>query len=115
MDILAIIDKYNLSIRKIPETVTELWTYYEGTPLKEGAEIITMTAEDMGSSTPKIFNKNFPNGRKFQKITKIPEHAGWYMCKTVNNTNSQVRWFIDKDNLAPSLEESIKKFLNSQK
>lgn len=98
MDILEIIDKYNLSIRKFPSSVTEV---NEIQHKKEGDEEFTITKE--GAE------------KRYCRREKIPTHAGWYMCKQLNDTYSMVRWDIKKDHLAPTLEESINLFLKEIK
>lgn len=91
MDIQALIEKHNLSIRRIPMEVQSLWSAHN---VKEGDEIVEV------------------NGRQFVRTVKIPDHAGWYMVKQVNNTDSMVRWSYKTDNLAPTLQESIELFLS---
>lgn len=92
MDILATIIKHNLSVRRIPDKIRET---FDIAYFKEGDEITHY------------------KGRKFCSRYKIPTHAGWFLCKPVNNTYSGVDWSFKKDNLAPSLEESIQLFLDS--
>lgn len=115
MDILEMIDKHNLSIRKIPLQTVEL---YELQHYKEGDEIVTLTKEEQEKrwrkESAERFIKRFPEGRKFCRRIKIPDHAGWYMCKQVNSTDTTVRWNIKTDYLAPTLEESINLFLKDE-
>ena len=47
------------------------------------------------------------NGRKFRVSKRIPKYAGYWMCKQVLNTDSQVHWSLKLDNLAATLEESV--------
>jgi hypothetical protein len=92
MDIAAVIAKYNLSVRRIPDQVVGC---YDIRHRVDGDEVFTA-----------------PNGRQFARHTDIPKHAGMFMVKPVNDTGSIVRWDARHDNLAPSLESSILLFLN---
>lgn len=94
MNIIETIEKYNLSIRRIPDKVVSV---YEISHILPGDEIIGH------------------NGRQFARRTKIPKNAGKYMCQSVKNTSSMVQWNTKTDNLAPSLEESIALFLQNNK
>jgi hypothetical protein len=91
MNVIEIIDKFNLSIRRLPDKVINC---YDMRHHKEGNKIITAN-----------------NGRQFSQKTTIPEHHGWYMCKQINNTMSMVRWSYKEDNLSPTLEGSVEMFL----
>ena len=124
-DILEMIDKHNLSIRRIPDSVTKMWTTSpNGDVRKSSNPNVTITAvrmsiTDFHGDNPTLYqvknwNKNYPDGYKvFSKEVTIPKHAGWYMCKSVNNSDSTVRWMMEKDNLAPTLRESIELFLSN--
>lgn len=94
LSIIQVIEKYNLSVRRIPDSVTEV---NEIRHRKEGDEVITQY------------------GRQFCRRTRIPEHAGWYMVKPINDTGSMVRWDAKKDNLAETLEGSIELFLGGRR
>lgn len=98
MDILEIILKYGLSIRQIPLQRVETYSMHS---YREGFEIIDVP--------PTKYNVE---GKACRRIT-IPNHAGYWMCKQVNDTDSRVQWNIKRDNLAPTLEESIGKFIAS--
>ena len=90
MNIIEMIEKYNLAIRRIPNNYTET---YDIRHFKDGDIII----------------EKF--GRKFVQRTIIPNNAGKYMVKQVNNNMSTVTWNVHKDNLADTLEDSINLFL----
>lgn len=95
MDNLSqIIEEHNLSIRRLPDKVI---SRYDIRHFKEGDEVVEI------------------NGRKFAKRTTIPEHAGWYLVKQINNTMTTVHWSFKTDFLAKTLEESIELFLESLK
>jgi hypothetical protein len=89
-EITEIIEKYNLSIRYIPKESRET---NELRHFKEGDEIVKMY------------------GREFCTRVKKNENGGKYMVKEVNNNFSGVQWNTKKDNLADTLEDSIKLFL----
>jgi hypothetical protein len=91
INILEIIEKYNLSIRKIPNVVCEINDIRH---LRPGDEIIETA-----------------RGIKRCKRYKVPKNSGKYMVKEVNNNDSTVMWNSNIDNLADTLEESIKLFL----
>lgn len=122
MNILKIIIENGLSIRQIPEKLDYTWSINNH---KEGNEIIEDTIN------PKNYNYNYkpfkekykddPNYKFYDDVQKIvrlltketvfPTYAGYWMCKKVNSTSSTVSWNIKTDNLAPTLEESVKLFL----
>jgi hypothetical protein len=87
---LNIIDKYCLSVRKLPEKIIST---YEMRHHVEGNEIVEL------------------HGRKMTRQTKIPVHAGWYMTTQTRDTGRIVMWDIKKDCLAPTLKESLSLFL----
>jgi hypothetical protein len=92
LDILLEIEKHNLSIRRIPDRVCEVNDIRHH---RSGDEILELSP-----------------GKKFVRRYRVPKWAGYYMCKTIDETGSTVIWNVKKDNLAPNLEDSIKKFLN---
>ena len=94
IEIVETIEKYNLATRRIPDKIISC---YEIQHVQPCDEII------------------MHGGRQFARRTKIPKHAGMYMCKSVNSTCSTVSWDIRFDNLAPSLEESLTLFLQNIK
>lgn len=91
MDIISIITEHNLSIRRIPNIIPET---YDIRHIKEGDEIITIGT------------------RRFCRRYRTPTHAGWFLCKPVNDTMAAVSWKFETDNLAPTLEQSIQMFLD---
>ena len=94
MDIIKMIEKYNLSIRRIPDEIVEVNEFRH---YKPGDEVFEQY------------------GRKFVRRSYKPKNAGYYMCKSVNNNMSTIQWNSNKDNLSDTLEGSIQKFLNSLK
>ena len=109
INILEIIEKYNLSILRVPDKVTET---YDIRHYKDGDEIITMTIDKVAPEFKNSFVKNFPDGRQFCRRYSVPKNAGKYMVKSVNDTGSIVKWNANTDNLADTLENSIKLFLS---
>lgn len=91
-DILNAINEHCLSVRKIPEIVVSRWSAHNP---KAGDKIVNV------------------NGRDYVQTEKIPEHAGWYMCQSVKDTGSMVRWSMKEHHLAPTLGESVELFLKS--
>lgn len=91
MNILRIIEKYNLSVRKIPMIIVSI---YEPRHYIEGDEFFEH------------------NGKTFIRRITVPENAGMYMVQQVNSTFSTIRWDTKKHYLARSLKKSITLFLN---
>ena len=85
-DTLADIKRFGLSVRQIPLEVIEIFDPRHGL---RGGELIQWRERPM------------------VKIVRIPEHAGWWMCQKVGHTSSGVSWDKKRDNLAPTLEESV--------
>jgi hypothetical protein len=92
MDVVAMIEKYNLSVRRIPNIVSEICDIQH---YRDGDEILIS-----------------PKGRRFCRRYRVPENAGKYMVQVVNNAFSQVQWNSKIDNLADTLEKSIELFLS---
>ena len=96
MDIVAMIEKYNLSVRRIPNKVSEVLDIRH---FKAGDDLLVSL-----------------NGRKFCRRYRVPENAGKYMVKSVSNTFSSVDWNNDdKKTLADTLEKSIELFLSKDR
>lgn len=112
MNIVEIIEKYNLSIRRIPDILTETNDIRH---YREGDEIVILTVDKVAPKFKKSFAERFPEGRKFCRRYKVPENAGKYMVKRVDNNFSAVSWDARKDNLADTLEGSIELFLAKEK
>lgn len=93
MNTLDLIKKYGLSIRQVPTEVVSIHNPHNG--IQEDDEEI------------------FWNNRKMLRRTKTPQHAGYWMCQVVANTDSRVQWSYQTCNLAPTLEESVAKFVES--
>lgn len=93
-DYLQLIEEHGLSIRRIPFVVEERYAYRHF---------------DSFRMNPKYSSVEMEGDKVVCK--RVPENAGWWMSKRVNNTSSMVRWSSDTDNLAPTLRESINKCL----
>lgn len=121
MNTLEIIKKYGLSIRQIPKEVVSLYSMLHR---KEGNEIVYHDI-DMSNRKYELYKKKLINRqdfifdderqraqRMFTKEVRIPKNPGFWMCKQVNSTNGSVTWNKKEDNLAPTLEDSVKLFLS---
>jgi hypothetical protein len=125
--ILSAILEHGLSIRQIPASVREVWGYNEKL-IKPEYKIewlvvdSKLTAEqfqtriDRGFLTRDVFKyEDNKLWRKYMTNVRIPQNAGYWMCKKVTHTSSTVQWDMKTDNLAPTLGLSIKAYLNSIK
>ena len=121
--LIDLIKNHGLSVRKIPEQITHVWSYRKGDEKKEGAEVIErviregMSLEKFEEAKIKLhWNESFgfrwEDGKVYRKSIKevtIPKHAGWWMCKvSPPNTSTNDSWSLKTDNLSPTLEESVK-------
>jgi hypothetical protein len=138
-EILKIIAENCLCVRRLPFEVVSYWTYREGdenkkyidskgNPINTKKEVVIQDFDleyfqktkpsKWETRTPEQryenFKKNFPNGRKILKETKVVEKGGWYIVKQVFNTDSQVHFSFKEDFLAPTLEGAIELFLKSR-
>lgn len=125
--ILSAILEHGLSVRQIPATVREVWGYNEKL-MKPEYQVEWLVVDN--KLTQEQFDTRISRGfisrdvfkyednklwRKFMTDTRIPQNAGYWMCKKVTSTSSTVTWDIKKDNLAPTLGLSIAAYLNSIK
>ena len=123
---LEIILKYGLSIRQIPPTITSLYHYSKKSHKREGGEIVVSEFNKdnrFDYEYLKEANKNSESFiyddktkrvyRKCIRTTRTPKYAGYWMCKQVKSSGEIVRWSTKADNLAPTLEESVRMFLSS--
>lgn len=130
-EILSIVEEHNLSVRRIPSgdrvsiytlSPRESKKYEEGTLfLAENESVLTYTvAEAYPKMTPRMveshIKKFFPDNKVYRlKKVEAYKDGGYYMVKRVDNTDSSVQWDKRKDNLAPTLEQSILKYLGKGK
>lgn len=111
--------EYGLSVRQIPLRVRSIFDfdiYCRNNKLNPDKVEFIMWKPDLehfkgDSLLMKRFYKRNPNGRKMAVVYNIPEHAGFWMCKKVNHTDTHVSWSIEQDNLSDTLEGSIERFL----
>jgi len=89
---ISAIVKYGLAVREIP---LELFGVHEVRHYQEGDELIERY------------------GRTMVRRRRVPKNAGHWMCQQVQNTNEHTSW-KGLPNLAPTLHESIGKFLSQQ-
>lgn len=125
IDFLQIIIDEGLSVRQIPFQVVEV---YDATHCRDGDEIFTRNGietfpgdpdkkDDWGRTNKQKrdeFDKRFPNGRKFCRRIRIPQNPGYWMCQKITGTSSMIQWSTKKDNLAPTLQESIQLYLQNK-
>jgi hypothetical protein len=97
-NILSIIEEYGLSIRKIPDVVTSLYT------LSALQRSNSLREDDV------VFAG--PSGREMVKRYRVPKYAGYWMCQQVFDTDSTVVWSYARHHLKPTLEESVLDFLD---
>jgi len=126
IEIVDAIEEHSLTIRRIPLSVCET---NEMRHRREDDEIIKVAHtfgmpdfEKRKEYVKKIFSDqaNIEIDEAEQKIYRIycrryrvPANAGCWMCKPWKDTCSRVVWDSREDNLAPTLGESISKFLES--
>lgn len=94
VDTLAEIKRHGLAIRQIP---LEVHSTYDMRHFREGMERVKIGEREMA------------------RETRVPEHAGWWLCQKIRHTRATVQWSIKDDNLAPTLDESVAKFLEGLK
>ena len=129
-DIVQAIDYYNLSVRKLPEgtrvevstmSKMEVEEYKKGVfMLEQGAEILELTVKEaypdaLDSVVDRITRDYCPDNKVYRIKRGTPyKYPGYYMVKQVLDTSGHVVWDTTKDNLAPTLAESIQIFLSKR-
>ena len=129
-DIVHTIDFYSLSVRKLPKgtraevstmTSREIEAYAKGSfILEEGLEVLELTVKEAypfatNRVVDRLIRERYPDNKVYQLKRETPyKYPGYYMVKQVVNTGSIVVWDTTKDNLAPTLAESIKAFLSKR-
>ena len=101
-EILKIIHDHDLMVRKIPKFNEESWILSDPNKIRDGYILKTETLK---------------NGRiRYIQYRKTQnEYADYYMVKKSKGTGSMISWSLKTDHLAPTLEESINKYLESIK
>ena len=138
-NIIEIIKKHSLTVRCLPYETVNCWSYKEGDENRKYVDSNGKTIEakreviiqdfdlthfqktkptKYNTDTPEKrfenWKKNFPNGRKLLKETKIVKNGGWWYVKETKNTDSTVRFSREYDKFfAPTLEEAIQLYLDS--
>lgn len=111
MDIIEFLDKYNLTLRRLPEVVTDVLTY---DPTRT-AELVEMVA---GETTAENFAKmqkkgcynfcRFHNGYIIRKFNRIERRTGGgWLVKIDNSTNSIQQWNKKTDFYGKTPKEAI--------
>lgn len=117
VDIIALMEKHNLTLRRVSGEVRELLTYREGEPLKDGETIAEeivgeCTLEDFTDRRAKGFccGCRWSNGfivRMFVCRTKQTKE-GW-IVKQDNGHGSTQTWDIKKDWFAKTADGAVLK------
>ena len=111
MNIIKILEKYNLTLRRLPEVVTDILTYNPASP----AEVVEQVA---GETTAENFAKmqkkgyynfcRFYNGYIIRKYNRIERHTGGgWLVKIDNGTGSIQNWNRKSDFYGKTPEEAI--------
>lgn len=114
--------KYGLSIRQIPHEVISLYSMDHYDPLKHTVveQVVTLKGvyKYWKTQDRSYCNKHirFDDDkeiiyRKYAKEIKVPQYAGYWMCKQAKDTSSRIQWVMRTDNLAPTLNKSVGLFL----
>lgn len=130
-ELLLAIKVYGLSIRQVPHVVINRYT--SSGPLPKGDQLVRVRwapGEDYDrlkrlldkppNRADNAFTFEFDDDKRtvhryMGMHTKVPEYAGWWMCQQVSNTDTRTQWSYKHDNLAPTLEESVRLFLSKLK
>lgn len=96
LDFLEAIKTHGLMVRQLPQSVKS--TY-------ESRHFEYMTKHKKENETISPIYKT-EKGQAYFDVIRIPDHAGFWLCKQAENTGTLVRWSL-ADNLAPTLETSI--------
>lgn len=111
MDIITTLEKYNLTLRRLPEVVTDTLTYDPASP----AEVVEMVA---GETTAENFAKmqkkgyynfcRFYNGYIIRKYNRIERHTGGgWLVKIDNGTGCMQQWNKKFDFYGKTPEEAV--------
>ena len=137
-NIIEIIQKHSLVVRCLPYEVVLYRDYQEGDGLKKYVDSKGNTIEakreviiqnfdlehfqitkpqKWDTDSPEMryarWRKNFPNGRKLLKETRIVEKGGWWIVKGAKHTDSSITFSLKNDFCAPTLSEAIDLYLKS--
>jgi hypothetical protein len=106
-ELLEIIARHCLSIRRIP---LQMINILEGRHRNEHPDGIIIL-RDIDRKIDGVWRK-VP--AEFIQLTRVPPHAGWWMCQSLSNsTGSIVSWSEKKHYLAPTLKESVQAFIKA--
>lgn len=111
MDIIKTLEKYNLTLRRLPDVVADILTYDPTRP----AEVVEMVA---GETTTENFAKmqkkgcynfcRFNNGYIIRKYNRIERHTeGGWLVKIDNGAGSVQRWDKKNDFYGKTPKEAI--------
>ncbi len=116
--LIETIKAYGLSVRQIPLRVEH---NYEMGQFKEGDVVVEheipnpqfdwLKKKCINPANYRFVEETKQVFRRFVQRFTIPTHAGYWMCQRSQGTSTRMEWSKETDNLAPTLEESVAKFL----
>lgn len=108
MDVLKIIQENSLTVRCLPHTVVNHWTYREG---DEGKKFVDSNGEPIKHKREYIVKDD----RKVMRETREVEKGGWWYVKETKNIDSTVQFSSKFDKFfAPTIEQAIQMYLDSK-
>lgn len=118
---LDAIKVHGLSVRQIPLQVVHLYSMSH----RPGTDTVRHKLPDMTPARFAFHVKQHSTSpdfvldhaaqevwRVYTREVTIPANAGCWMCQQVTWTSSRVEWSTKRDNLTPTLEESVGLFLS---
>lgn len=124
-DTLEAIKENGLSIRQIPLEVVSGYAASDRRPPKnqetkwEKLKSYSNVAQEKFDNLcernlwvkPYFKLENGQVWRQYVITRRIPEYAGYWLCRKCTTTDSRIKWNYKTDNLAKTLEESVAKYL----
>lgn len=119
MKTLDLIKQHGLSVRQIPLQVVHLYSMRHHKPGNEIVRVKLKNKEEGGfafsfhvkrhSASPdfELDHVTQTVTRLYTREITVPQNAGFWMAQKTSGTSSQVVWSTKRDNLAPTLEESV--------
>lgn len=98
MDTLQAIIEHGISVRQIPFKIVETWS--KGYITNNPRAVCTVIVKD---------------GREWVRVERVPDYAGYWMTQICKDTNSSMKWYTKRHNLAPTLEQSVALLLSNHK
>lgn len=108
-ELIKLIADNNISVRRIPIETVSCYRLNPGDVDRHAAKGIKFEVfKGKRKQWCKDFKKFVYPETEFIRVFKYPENGGKWMTKIVNDSGSIVRWNIETDNLADTLEQSVK-------